>query len=136
MRSGCINAGKPWTLFVQSVDQVFDPSNEIARILTERDPVATVTKCFPDTRVVAESPCHCRFPIAASTAERCRDRDESFTFAIQQQLYQAIKLVGAWHKVGRQFLHHEWPTHMLPGCAFVNRRCERLIFRGVMGGQE
>src|SRR6266568_794822 len=136
MRSGCINAGKPWTLFAQCVDQVFDPSNDIARILTERDPEDTVTKGLPDTWVVAESPCHRGFPIATSTAECCRDRNKPLTFAIQQHLYQAIKLVVARHGVGRQILRHEWPLHMLRGGAFVNRRCERLIFRDVMGGQE
>ena len=38
MRGGCINTGKPWTLFAQGVDQVFDLSNQVARVLAERDP--------------------------------------------------------------------------------------------------
>src|SRR5437764_1166469 len=119
MCSSCINAGKPWTLFAQGVDQVFDLSNEIARVLTQRDPEDTVAKGLPDTWVVAEGPCHCGFPIAASTTECCCDRYKSLTFAIQQHLYQAIKFVEARHEVGRQVLYHEWSPHVLRSGVFA-----------------
>src|SRR5689334_5100676 len=104
MCSGSVNAGKPWTLFAQGVDEVFDLSNEIARVLAKCDPEDTVAKGLPYTWVVAESPCHCGFPISASATQRCRDRDKSLPCAVQQHLYQAIKLMGARYEVGRQIL--------------------------------